>query len=483
MTRAPYYPRGPAVRPITIPGQSVCYTAGLGQYAVGAVLLGPGKLKTSDGNLRAPRYASLTSAPNPTAINATNSGDVNAAFGMSSWANYDYSHALSAEEFHISGAATLGQPAAGYVYMPGSAAHTAFFDNSSGWNQSTSSNSGRTAAVFDQLIAQQSGQGDMIGHETELLCGGQPKAGATNFLANPACSVEAGDIGALSSGQYLQQAEWHLADNGSVVAALGRTMGYTRTQPTGTKNEFWEDSRIDCNGANPAAPACDGVSTITGSWRIGIDFTSSFAHVLAPLAMQAGQKITLNGTNSDNNANPGNAVLGGDWLTYDASTGTIQLADQGTPVVKLSNAQGAVNGWAMMGSVSGSAVTLLPNGSDAAIASILGDKGGAGLVMMSNGQLATVVKAPSNASSYLLMQPGGPAAPYLVQALSAAKTDLNLSGSSGGGVHIVGTMITDTHTPASSSEACVVGQTAFDNSYEYRCVAANSWKRAALTAF
>ncbi|MCJ2015228.1 hypothetical protein [Methylobacterium sp. J-076] len=37
--------------------------------------------------------------------------------------------------------------------------------------------------------------------------------------------------------------------------------------------------------------------------------------------------------------------------------------------------------------------------------------------------------------------------------------------------------------PASSTAACAVGQRAWDANYEYRCVAANTWKRAALSAF
>lgn len=37
--------------------------------------------------------------------------------------------------------------------------------------------------------------------------------------------------------------------------------------------------------------------------------------------------------------------------------------------------------------------------------------------------------------------------------------------------------------PPSSTTACVAGQHAWDASYEYRCVAANTWKRAALTSW
>lgn len=37
------------------------------------------------------------------------------------------------------------------------------------------------------------------------------------------------------------------------------------------------------------------------------------------------------------------------------------------------------------------------------------------------------------------------------------------------------------HTPVSSSEHCVTGTQAWDTNYEYRCVATNTWKRAALS--
>jgi hypothetical protein len=37
--------------------------------------------------------------------------------------------------------------------------------------------------------------------------------------------------------------------------------------------------------------------------------------------------------------------------------------------------------------------------------------------------------------------------------------------------------------PLSSNDSCLVGQRAWDASYEYRCVATNTWKRAALTSW
>lgn len=43
--------------------------------------------------------------------------------------------------------------------------------------------------------------------------------------------------------------------------------------------------------------------------------------------------------------------------------------------------------------------------------------------------------------------------------------------------------VTRPHTPASSAEACTPGQQGWDASYEYRCVARNTWKRVALSAW
>ncbi len=41
----------------------------------------------------------------------------------------------------------------------------------------------------------------------------------------------------------------------------------------------------------------------------------------------------------------------------------------------------------------------------------------------------------------------------------------------------------NTATPASASATCVTGQHAWDSSFEYRCVATNTWKRAALSTW
>lgn len=53
-----------------------------------------------------------------------------------------------------------------------------------------------------------------------------------------------------------------------------------------------------------------------------------------------------------------------------------------------------------------------------------------------------------------------------------------------GGNVFVGGLIRETSTPpASASAACIAGTRTWDASYEYRCVATNTWKRAALSTW
>lgn len=52
-----------------------------------------------------------------------------------------------------------------------------------------------------------------------------------------------------------------------------------------------------------------------------------------------------------------------------------------------------------------------------------------------------------------------------------------------GGVSATELRITAPHPPASASAPCTQGQIAYDSQYAYVCVAANSWKRAALSSW
>ncbi len=439
---------GATGQPIGIPGGLVCNAPGaLGMFGgAPGLFIGPGKLKDAGGYVHNAVSGAISAPPNPASwIGGTTNQNDPCAASFTCGGQWDFRHVLPPEEWVITdpaGGHTLGQPAGGYQYMPGAIPHQAFFSNSSGWNQSPSNNSGRTAAVYSRLIAQQNGAGDMLLHEGEVLCGGQGGhptaaggAATTDWLANPNCTWEAGDISAIAADQYLQIHEWHVNDNGNDVAAVGTVHGYNRTfAGTPGMNNRWIDALASCLGAT----ACDAASVIQGKWRIGIDLTEVGTQINAAMAMIAGQRVYLNSSYGDGEGNPGKANLGGDWLAFDPASNTIQLADAGAAALQVSNPAGAVNHWAITGSTPGGYVNMAPVGSDAAIGVLLQDKAGAGLVEMSNGAVALKVQAPANASGFLQASPGAPGQGYALQVLNGSPTDLDLSGAGSGLVRLVG---------------------------------------------
>ena len=474
---------GASGRRIQIPAGLICNGASVAQSLPFGLFVGPGQVLDTSGNHRGPQSSGVTTAPNPTAWNSTTNTNANCVAGFPCWANYDYSHALSAEEFVIgdsNGGHTLGQPLHGYEYMPGAYPHAVFFTNGSGWNNSLTGNDGRTAAVYQRDVAQQNGAGDMILNEAEILCSGHAQTGTTDWLAVPGCSWEAGDITALTASQYLQHSEWHFADNGNDVAAIGRVMGYNRTAATANLNNHWVNDLVSCTGT----VACDAAYEVTGKWRIGLDFTEIGTAVTAPLAMQASQKIYLNGTAGDplGEGNPGKTVLGNDWITDDGSD--LVLAQNGATVLRASSVTNGVNNWHMSGNSTGGFLYLSAEGSDGSIPIALQDKGGGGIAFVSNGDVVLDASAASGSTSYLQIGPGGAGQPYTLQVLSTAgAADMVLKGSGTGAVHVSGVFRLDMFTPASSAAACTTGQTSFDANYHYDCVATNTWKRAALSTW
>jgi hypothetical protein len=143
----------------------------------------------------------------------------------------DLSHVGIALSHQISGAATLQQPATGYKYTEEAYPFVGFLTNTSGWNQGVGSNDGRTAAAFMRLHGIQNGQGDLMLYNGVCAIG-STLAGATSFLANPACGLFGGDVIASAAGSYLNPYEVHLTDNGFDAGAVGLVNNFTRTAIT-----------------------------------------------------------------------------------------------------------------------------------------------------------------------------------------------------------------------------------------------------------
>ena len=458
-------------RPVIVPGGRVCNAPSVSQAAMQGLFLGGGKIQGSDGNPRGPQFSAVRLPPNPQAWNQATSTQDNCSGGFPCWAKFDYSHTLSAEEYHVSGPATLGQPLHNYEGMPGVNAHTLFIDNSSGWNQSHNGNDGRTGASAYSVVLQHNGAGDFGVFGAQILCGGAVGPGDggstaagnvrgyTDWLAVPACGFEGGNISALTNGQYLQKEEFHLSDQGNDVSAIGSVMGYQRTSTTAPQlNNRWINQLTTCNLTRPSnAIPCDAAYVVGGQWYIGMDFVglpgSSIQAITAPVAMMSGQKITLNGNNPDGEGNPSSTILGGDWITDDGSG--VVVAQGGATSLRLANPANAVNYWQFSGSTTGNAVAVGANGADAAIPVLVSDKGGAGVVTLSNNAVAMRVAAPAGASGYLNVSAGSATAPLALQDYSLSNQDMVLSAAGTGLVRLLGTV------PATTDSSTAVATTGF----------------------
>ena len=464
---------GQSGRRVLVPGGLTCNAPSIDQATMQGVFLGGGKIVTQV-NVGTPYQATVPRGPQFSAIRLPpNPGPLdNCTYGFPCWAKYDYSHTLSAEEFHISGAATLGQPVGlnAYESMPGAGAHNLFIDNSSGWNYSHNSNDGRTGTGAYGTILQQNGAGDFGVFGAHIQCSGYLPPGDgnttpgpdgtiingyTDWLAVPECGYMGATMDALAPGQYLQLGEYPVEDNGNDVTAIGYVYGYRRTAPTAKINNRWIHELVNCNLAISAPLACDAVRLIGGSWSIGDDYIG--ANIPAPIALSANQKITLNGSVPASpyaeGAPPSKAITGGDWITDDGTA--IVLAQNGNNTVRVYNPPNAVNGWQFTGSTTGNAVTIGAVGADPAVPVLLSDKGGAGVVTLSNGSIAMRVGSAAASTGYLNVAAGTSTSPLLLQNYASVSQDFGLGAAGTGLVRLVGA----TPNPGDSSTA--VASTAF----------------------
>jgi hypothetical protein len=187
--------------------------------------------------------------------------------------------------YQITGVATLGQPSSGYKYTEETSAIAGYLYNSSGWNQNTNGNGGRTGATFSRVKVFNTGQGDAVAYNFDCFVTGQ-KAGATSFLANPACSGFNGNALAGSNGVYLNPTETALNDGGFDVAAVGYVSNLNRTVNTGALGAYWSGVRVQSKGT----AAIDHAYVGNGPIINGIDFsqaTISGAPIVSPLQTPA----------------------------------------------------------------------------------------------------------------------------------------------------------------------------------------------------
>lgn len=255
----------------------------------GSALDGPywgfGQIRDSSNNLRAPWFSAIKAAPSSSGTHDS----VVTAF------NGDLSKVQIAMEHRITGTATLGQPASGYLYTPEAYAQYGWLYNESGHNEATASNDGRTAAAFHRVEIFQVGQGDSVAFNAQVFVN-STRTGSTSFLANPAGSIVNGDMSAGQAGVYLNAGEFFLDDGGFDVAGIGWVVNMDRSVTTGAKNAFWAGFRAqsvgsaDVNAFFSASGACD----------VGLDFSHITTDASkAAIALKADDRIYGNSSSSN----------------------------------------------------------------------------------------------------------------------------------------------------------------------------------------
>lgn len=241
--------------------------------------------------------------------------------------NCDLSHLPFGIGVNITGIATLGEPASGYQFTPNLSPVYTYLSNSSGWNQDTADNGGRTGAVAFYTKVDNYGQGDTGGYFANVFVD-SAKAGATSFLANPAGQQFSGQTLAGQSGVFLQGVgDINLTDNGYDVAAVTLSSNLKRTNATGALGVGWMGVRLQSIGS----ASVDAGFTLSGPYNIGLDLVdASYGTNEAAIAMGGNQRIYLNSTTGTNNY-PWNVSLGTTWLQYSSSnTGIFGAVNNGS---------------------------------------------------------------------------------------------------------------------------------------------------------
>jgi hypothetical protein len=179
----------------------------------------------------------------------------------------DFSKTFMPLSYTVTGVATLGQPTTGYQWSPAVTPYQTLVTNSSGWNQSTSTNSGRTGFGIKRSLMLQNGQGDMVDNYTFCQVS-TSRSGATHWLANPACSSYAADFGSIVNHAYLQGiGDFNFTDNGYDIAAIADVRNFNRTVNTAAFGDIWMGYRTQSTGTK----AIDVGSSFSGGHVVAVD--------------------------------------------------------------------------------------------------------------------------------------------------------------------------------------------------------------------
>jgi hypothetical protein len=279
---------------------------------------GEGQIRDSANNMRAPFFSAIAAAPS----SFGNFESVETSF------NGDLSGCQFAIEHRVTGAATLGQPTSGYLYRPECMPVFGYLYNESGWNNSTSGNSGRTGVAFSRVQTFQAGQGDAVCYNASAFVTGT-KTGSTDFLANPAAVLFNGDIAGDTAGVYLNAGEFTLRDNGTDMAGIGWVVNLYRDNATGAKGAYWAAFQAQSQGTLAANHAFGTF----GKFNVGLEATTAdFGANNALVSGKAGQRIYLNNASSNGRYT---TSFNGDYVEYSSAVGGFNFVRGGASVMQI----------------------------------------------------------------------------------------------------------------------------------------------------
>lgn len=198
--------------------------------------------------------------------------------------------------YSVSGTATLGQPTSGYQYNPECSPVSIYLKNTSGWNNGTADNTGRTAATIFRCKIDNYGQGDAVVYNGEAYANGA-RSGATHYLANPAASICNGNVSAGSNGVYLNPFEVLMDDKGFDVAGQGYVSNSNRTVNTGALSVVW----YGFNSQSLGTKDIEAHFRSFGGALVGLDLSASTLSQ-SVFKLASGNKPTVTGSRGGNAA-------------------------------------------------------------------------------------------------------------------------------------------------------------------------------------
>ena len=212
-----------------------------------------------------------------------------------------------------------------------------------GWNESRTTNEGRTGIPRHLLEIEHQGQGDASGFTIICRVSGAPRG---TPMANPACVLLNGQAEAANDGVYLNPVEIHLHHNRRRnVSSAGIVLvdEIDGERDPGSSAFRW-GLRVQNAGPYPG----DAATTVGGRYRIGVDLTGMDAgEERAAIALGQEQRIYWTAQPGESWSHP--AVLGDTWTGYLAPQGVLTTTVQGVSLLYLGKGWAGIDGALQVG--------------------------------------------------------------------------------------------------------------------------------------